>query len=149
MIEETNFEHYKDEIMKMGLLSPAAACQFKKKNIHKTDSCMGFSCNNCDVKVKKWLDEPYEPYKEPVIEIDWSKVPIDTPVYVSDIIKTPSASTGDKCRHLKEFRKEQDRPFVCFNYGKSSFTCCADDGITSWTYCTLARPEDVEKYKKV
>ena len=147
-MSETNYEHYKDEIMKMGLLTPADACKFKKKNIHKTDSCAGFGCDRCDIIVKKWLDEPY---KEPVIEIeiDWERVPVDTPVYVSDIIKTPGVSTGDRCRHLKEFRQEKSEPFVCFNYGKSSFTRSADDGITSWKYCSLARPEDIEKYKKV
>ena len=33
-MSETNYEHYKDEIMKMGLLTPADACKFKKKNIN-------------------------------------------------------------------------------------------------------------------
>jgi len=143
-MSETNYEHYKEEII--DLINTAwqerAMCTFAKKHLHN-GNCKDMLCTECKEAVAKWLKAEYR------VEIDWERVPVDTPVYVSDIIKTPSASTGDKCRHLKEFRKEQDRPFVCFNYGKSSFTCCADDGITSWTYCTLARPEDVEKYKKV
>ena len=141
---ETNYEHFKDEIMKMGLLTPADACRFKKKNIHKTDSCAGFGCDKCDVMVKKWLDEQY---KEPVIEIDWEKVPVDTPVYVSDYNKTPNSN--DAHRYFKEFRKDLSIMFFCFDNGKTSFSYDPKVSATSWKYCSLARPEDIEKYKKV
>lgn len=144
-MSETNYEHFKDEIMKMGLLTPAEACRFKKKNIHRIDgSCVGFGCDKCDVMVKKWLDEPY---KEPVIEIDWEKVPVDTPVYVSSENKIPDEN--DNHRYFKCFKKEKENHFECFSNGSTSWSSINDAYSWVWKYCTLARPEDIEKYKKV
>ena len=147
-MSETNYEHYKDEIMKIGLLTPAEMCRFKKKNIHKTDNCVVLGCDKCDVVVKKWLDEPYE---EPVIEIDWEKVPVDTPVYVSDDCEFPDENNFH--RYFKCFNGEEETRFECFQFGATSWSCgktyaAANEGW-NWRYCSLARPEDIEKYKKV
>lgn len=63
----------------MALLSAPGLCEFKKKNILKIETCALIGCNNCNIEVKNWLDQPYE---KPKIEIDWSRVPVDTPVLV-------------------------------------------------------------------
>lgn len=79
----TNFEKYKDDIERLGYKRVA----FNKFN-NKIVKCAGFACDDCafygnydDCKLgaMKWAAEEY---KEP--EVDWSDVPVDTPVLVSD-----------------------------------------------------------------
>lgn len=137
---ETNFDHYKYEIIAMMLPTSAIRCAFIKKNVLKSVDCSPITCKECSKKFEEWLKQPYE---EPVIEIDWCKVPIDTPVYVSNFHENPNAS--EYRRYFKEINEEGK--FVCYNNGKTSFTT-NDWDIVNWKYCTLARPEDVEKYKK-
>ncbi len=79
----TNFEKYKDDIERLGYKRVA----FNKFN-NQIVKCAGFACDDCafygsydDCKLgaMKWAAEEY---KEP--EVDWSKVPVDTPVLVSN-----------------------------------------------------------------
>ena len=79
----TNYEKYKDDIEKLGN-KRVAFDKFKNKIV----KCTGFACDDCafyryydDCKLgaMKWAAEEY---KE--TEVDWSKVPVDTPVLVSN-----------------------------------------------------------------
>lgn len=135
-VKETNYEHYKDEIIKV--MFSNNMCDFKKEYILKNNDCSGTHCAECDKKiVPEWLETPYE---EPKIEIDWSKVPVDTPVLVRDY-----ESDNYEKRHFNYYEAENTRPFICFADGKSSYTSTS---VKHWSYCELAREEDVEKYKK-
>lgn len=78
----TNYEKYKDDIERLGDNSIA----FDKSN-NKIVKCVDIACNDCAfyenfdacrLNAMKWAAEEY---KEP--EVDWSKVPIDTPVLIS------------------------------------------------------------------
>lgn len=78
----TNYEKYKDDIEKLGN-KRVAFDKFKNKIV----KCAGFACDDCafyryydDCKLgaMKWAAEEY---KE--TEVDWSKVPVDTPVLIS------------------------------------------------------------------
>lgn len=78
----TNYEKYKDIIEKFQGNSIA----FDKSN-DRIITCVDIACrdcafyakyDNCRLNAMKWAAEEY---KEP--EIDWSKVPVDTPVLVS------------------------------------------------------------------
>lgn len=135
-VKETNYEHYKDEIIKHCIAKKQ--CEFIRGTMFKTNDCSKYNtCSECREEAFKWLDELYE---EPVIEIDWDRVPVDTPVMVCDF------EHGDYERsHFCQYKPENSRSFICFANGRSSHT---NDGVTSWFYCELAREEDVEKYKK-
>jgi len=78
----TNYEKYKEEIEELVINGNVLAI----KN-GKPVACHVTSCNTCDCRTegscmagrKKWL---HSEYKEP--EIDWSKVPMGTHVWVRD-----------------------------------------------------------------
>lgn len=82
----TNYEHYKEQIERITRLGRRVAMNATTGEIV---CCWDIRCNeclfqgsedaNCFQKAFKWADEEYT---EP--EVDWSKVPVDTPVLVSD-----------------------------------------------------------------
>ena len=81
----TNYEHYKEQIERIARLGRRVAMKVTTDEIV---CCGDINCNEClfqgsDVascsqKAFKWADEEY---KEP--EVDWSKIPLDTPVLIS------------------------------------------------------------------
>ena len=141
MKKETNYEHYKDEIINAMIYG--AVCEFKRRYIIKSFNCdyENDNCATCDKKTKEWFNAPYE---GPKIEIDWEKVPENTPVYVSNSITCPT--NINISRHFSAYFKDSDRPFEVWTEGKTSFTTA---GVEVYKYCSLARKEDIEKYRKV
>ena len=135
MKKETNYEHYKDEIVNAIIYE--TKCEFKRRYILKSCDC---GCIACDKKALEWFNAPYE---EPKIEIDWEKVPEDTPVYVSNEITCPTNMNIP--RHFSAYFKDSDRPFEVWAEGKTSFTTSK---VFPFKYCSLARKEDIEKYRK-
>ena len=139
MKKETNYEHYKKEITNSIIYG---TCKFKRQYILlNSDSKCNIPCSTCDEIVEKWFDAPYE---EPKIEIDWEKVPEDTPVYVSDAEKFPNENNFS--RHFSAYFKGNSHPFEVWAEGKTSFTTSK---VLSFKYCSLVRKEDIEKYRKV
>jgi hypothetical protein len=138
MNKETNYEHFKNEIVKV--LFVKGSCKFKKEHILKSGECGTLACSECEAKTEKWLDAPYE---EPRVEIDWEKVPNDTPVYVSDYNEYPTDE--NLRRYFSAYFKDNEEPFEVWGEGKTSFTTST---TTSYKYCSLAQKEDIEKYKK-
>lgn len=78
----TNYEHYKEQMERITRLGRCVAMNATTGEIV---CCADINCNeclfqgsedaNCSQKAFKWADEEYiEP------DVDWSKVPIDTPV---------------------------------------------------------------------
>ena len=122
-----NYEKYKDLVIEN--IKEYVSCELANK-AYGSDDCSNRKCSECGGRVADWLNEEYEPH------IDWSKVPVDTPVIVS--------YSGKKYK----------RHFASYDKG---FVMCFDNGTTYWscngTICTwkeyeveLARKEDVEKY---
>ena len=137
---ETNFEHYKDELLKMYVCG--TKCDFIIENVLKPKKfyCGKLTCSNCQSMVKEWLDALYEEPK--ALEIDWSMVPPDTRVIVSQ--------EGGK-KYKRYFAKYDPKgntkyPFLCYADGTTSWS--EEDDLFGWQYCELAVPADVEKYKK-
>ena len=139
MNKETNYEHFKNEIVKV--LFVKGSCKFKKEHILKSGECGTLACSECEAKTEKWLEALYE---EPRVEIDWEKVPNDTPVYVSDYNEYPTDEKNLR-RYFSAYFKDNEEPFEVWEEGKTSFTTSI---TTSYKYCSLARKEDIEKYKK-
>ncbi len=136
---KTNLEHYKYEIIARSMTN-VSKCSFLKENVLKVNTCSVISCHECTKKVEEWLQQPYE---EPVVEIDWSKVSVDTPVFVwtddIDVVHVP--------RYFSNYDENAERKFGCFPDGQTSFSTSVLTN-TYWRYCKLARQEDIEKYRK-
>lgn len=81
----TNYEHYKNQMERITRLGRCVAMNATTGEIV---CCWDINCNeclfqgsedeNCSQKAFKWADEEYT---EP--EVDWSKIPLDTPVLIS------------------------------------------------------------------
>lgn len=93
----------------------------------------------CGENRLKWLDQPaFDPEKD----IDWSKVPVDTPVLVWN------RDTGTECRrHFCELKGAEPYIFRTFAIGKTSWTAYECDR-SDWKHCKLYRQEDIEKYRR-
>lgn len=117
------------------------------KRTHAISACNALDCVNCLFyefcdceKVKReWLDQPaFDPEKD----IDWERVPIDTPVIV-----------WNSEREAKRYfcQKINRKCFETFVNGSTSWSSFSNDMFSRkehWPHCKLYRPEDVEKYRK-
>lgn len=124
----TNYDYYIDEIMEnIGV----------NKNTGEVVYCLddvSFDCNDCvfgDIKCSKgvrktWLESEYRPI------VDWSKVKIDTPIYVK-------ANLDDEWTP-RYFAKYKDGEVYAWDDGKTSFTTAAR---VAWNYARLAAKEEL------
>lgn len=123
----TNGEKYGDEIKKQFINDTQFCEEFVQKKVLQKNDCKGIVCAQCKMIQMLWLNEEC---KES--EVDWSKVPVDTKVIVSN-----KSFPGLK----RYFAKYEDGKVFAFNDGRTSFT--ADDGdMTSWKFAKLAEVED-------
>lgn len=125
-----NWEKYEEEIKAIGINNLAVAETGEAKQ------CMNIGCDKCkfsDVVAtphscyKNMVNWLYEEYKEP--EIDWSKVPVDTPIYVKNI-----SDSDWKPRH---FAKYEDGQVHTWAYGTTSFSAL-HSSLMLWKYAKLA-----------
>lgn len=133
----TNYEKYKDEILKA--LFVIGNVGLSKEN-HKITRCDDLICEkNCGLSIdeygncppesiQNWLDSEYvEPKKE---EVDWSKVPIDTKILVST----------DEINWYRRYFAGIDR---CTNERLAWL-----DGATSWANRSTRAWKHVKLYKE-
>lgn len=106
----------------------------------KLRQCSGASCNKCDFNsnincrknVNEWANSEYvEPIEPPV---DWSKVPVDTPVLVTDR-KDAAESEWEK----RYFAKYENGMVYTWANGATSWS---GEIVSSWMYAKLAESED-------
>ena len=93
------------------------------------------STTNCLDKIKKWSESEY---KEP--EVDWSKVPVDTPVLVRDI--------DSKAWYNRYFAYYEDGIVYTYSDGATSWSANKAFNCVRWNYAKLANEEDIRKYAK-
>ena len=129
----TNYEHYKEQIERFARLNVKFALD---KETRKIVLCAGLQCPKCEFYEKKishlcegaklkWADAEYiEPEEK---EVDWSKVPIDTPILVRDSMKSDWIE-----RH---FAKYEHNFVYAWCDGKTSYTT---DSTNYWNYGKLA-----------
>lgn len=119
------------------------------KNTNEINTCRKVSCaqclfygqGSCEIAKEKWLDQPALDWDK---DIDWEKVPVDTPVIVENKL-------GSK--EYRRYFKEKDKFYITFDDGKTSWSAYAEEDncgweTETWDTCKLARQEDVEKYRK-
>lgn len=124
----TNYEYYKNEIDKITRMGRTVAVA---EITGKITSCNQIACSlcmfcsdgcNCDAAAIAWADD------EHVEEIDWSKVPVDTPILVCDDNLTKWIT-----RH---FAKYKDNLVYAWDGGGTSYTM---KETTGWNYAKLAK----------
>jgi hypothetical protein len=125
----TNREKYAEQIIDMaakdikitvdkeGRLSDCFAI-----NCH---DCAWRNCGNCRKKFREWLEQEYV---EPVV--DWSKVPVDTKVFVRDC--------DSAYWNHRYFAKFEDGKIFTWANGTTSFTAKGFDDVTWWNQGKLA-----------
>ena len=92
------------------------------------------SGNRCGEARIKWLDQSaFDPEKD----IDWSKVPVDTPVLVWNF---------EDHLYKRYFSGIKNERFGAYGGGCTSWSTTNGE-IYYWCHCNLYRPEDVEKYR--
>ena len=101
--------------------------------------CLFHGLHGCKNIKKKWLDQPV---LDPEKNIDWSKVPVDTPVLVWN-----TDTDKELRRYFSRIRDSEGIFFETFAYGKTSWSAGTYDR-EGWNHCKFYRPEDVEKYRK-
>ena len=123
----TNREKYAEQILDIATTGHSIAID-KKGNFYKCselecEDCIFSRCEQdncyCGEKIKKWSEQEYV---EP--PVDWSKVPVDTKVYVRD-----SDSDPWKPRYFAKF--EDGKIFVWIN-GATSFSANNFDDVVWW-----------------
>ena len=136
-----NREKFKKEIMDIACAGGSVA--FDKK-ANKVTECNDTHCSNCAFsssilscrdEIKKWSESEY---KEP--EVDWSKVPVDTPVLVRD--STPYTW---KRRYFAYYK---DGIVHTYSYGATSWSVNKNSVNPGWNYAKLANEEDISKYAR-
>ena len=126
-----NYEKYLEEIIDSLGIS-GMSCYFIHRRVFHEETCNDRDCVTCNKRVKEWLKEEYNP------QIDWSKVPVDTPVIVI------SDGGVSYCRHFAKFENNE---IYVFNAGATSWTSPNSPyAFTKWNETKLAREEDIEKY---
>lgn len=127
----TNYEHYKSEIEKIVRLGRTVAIDKDGKphacGTINCEDCIGSGKGkSCYVIISEWADAEYiEP------EVDWSKVPVDTPILVSN---------DNVIWYRKHFAKYENGQIYSFYDGKTSWS--SDEKFSlSWDYAKLAEVE--------
>lgn len=89
------------------------------------NDCAWSSCDQCRKKFREWLEQEYV---EPAV--DWSKVAVDTKVFVRD-----SDSEPWKPRYFARF---EDGKILAWTYGTTSFSADDLNYVSKWNQGKLA-----------
>ena len=102
--------------------------------------CRTQPCADCifnrhctSVAKRQWLEKEYV---KPEQQVDWSKVKVDTPIYVTN-------SNGNKNEwYPRHFAKFENGTVYAWTDGGTSFTVKSEDDCYEWNYAKLAESED-------
>ena len=126
----TNYERYRDEIIKCD--GDGFCISFIRPKILKPmgKECSNIGCGYCHMLMSMWfMDE----YKES--EIDWSKIPVDTKIYVRE-------SIYDKWLR-RYFAKYERGKIYAWCAGYTSWSADGEDNVMPWKYAKLAVEENL------
>ena len=129
-----NIEKYKEMLINMEIIDVNKLAVVNDKPVKCTDL---YKCDECDFGGKKGY-EPYveewlfSEYKEP--EVDWSKVKIDTPILVKDILKSEWIK--------RYFAKYENGRVYVWKEGKTSWSAVNEHDVNSWKYAKFAESEE-------
>lgn len=129
----TNYEKYRDEIVKSNYTSDPddTFCnKFIDPKVLKSMGrrCSDVKCDHCRMLMSIWLMDEYKEPEE--LEVDWSKVLVDTKIYVKD-------SEKEKW-HRRYFAKYENGKVYVWNDGLTSWSAYDENCVVSWKYAKLA-----------
>ncbi|MFR2233353.1 MAG: hypothetical protein ACLS6A_12050 [Roseburia intestinalis] len=132
-----NREKYAKEIMDIACEGGnIAIVDGKPENCRKIKckGCVfdGGTMKYCERKTREWANSEYVEPVEP--SVDWSKVPVDTPVLVTD--RKDAAESEWKKRY---FAKYENGMVYTWANGATSWS---GEIVSSWKYAKLAESED-------
>ena len=129
-----NIEKYKEELENIGVINPNGLAVIDGKPC----MCQETECNMCELRSEEsrciyrtdnWL---FSEYKEP--EVDWSKVKVDTPIYVR--------RSDDEEWESRHFAKFEDGRVYAWVDGATSWTANDECDVISWNCAKLAESEN-------
>lgn len=133
----TNYERYRDEIVKSNYTIDSRYgdefCQgFVNPRVLKPmgKGCSDVKCSYCRMLMSIWL---MDEYKEP--NVDWSKIPVDTKIYVRESI--------DDGWLRRYFAKYVDGKIYAWCAGYTSWSADGEDNVMPWKYAKLAEEENL------
>lgn len=88
----------------------------------------------CTENIKNWANSEYKER-----EIDWSKVPVDTPIYNEDKIIYKAK------RHFAEYDTNNDK-IIAFTDGQTSWSSCQD--VMVWDNAEIKEGIDCSQWYK-
>lgn len=141
-----NIEKFKNELVRLGVINVDRLGFYQNGNL--TD-CNYTHCSNCkkvlmeqanitkeeffkescEENILRWL---FSEYEEP--EVDWSKVKVDTPILVKDILKSEWIK--------RYFAKYENGRVYAWKEGKTSWSAVNEHNVNSWKYAKLAESEE-------
>lgn len=134
----TNYEKYKDKIDKIWndgkVIGVTEDC--KVTSCDKISSCNECIFNEeCVLNSQKWL---VSECKDPAEDVDWSKVPVDTPILVRDY---------EDDEWIKRYFAgiNEDGNVIAFDSGATSWSDDGENLTVNWKQAKLANPDDLKK----
>ena len=124
----TNYEKYKDLVIEC--VGQDTICQLANEAYGITN-CDGRTCGECSIFTAEWLRREY-------VDIEWSKVEVDTPVIIKDENVT-------MFRHFAKYYR--GHVFVYAN-GQTSWTNDGETEVWKPEYVKFGRDADFKKYAK-
>lgn len=125
----TNREKYAEQIIDIALDSIEIAVDKEGKlcdcNVIRCSDCAWSGKSRCRERFKEWAEQEYV---EPTV--DWSKVPVDTKVFVRD------SDSESWCPRY--FAKFEDGKIFAWTNGTTSFSAKGFDDVTWWRQGKLA-----------
>lgn len=129
----TNYEKYRDEIIKCD--GDGFCISFIRPKILKPmgKECSNIGCGYCHMLMSMWFMDEYKEHEEP--EVDWSKIPIDTKIYVRE-------NVYDKWVE-RHFAKYENGKIYAWCAGYTSWSAGGEDNVMPWKYAKLAEEENL------
>lgn len=132
-----NREKYAKEIIEIACNGGnIAVVNGKLENCRKTqcNECNfnGGTIRDCEIKTRKWANSEYVEPIEP--QVDWSRVPVDTPILVRH-----RESCGWDRRY---FAKYNNGLVYAWKQGTTSWSAEDPAYVCDWKYAKLAESED-------
>ena len=135
-----NKEKYAKEILDIS----CAGYSIAKQNGH-LQPCRYTACSKCDFnttlccpeEIRKWANSEYKER-----EIDWNKVPVDTPIYVWDNYED---KIYKRKRYFAEYDTNNDK-IIAFTEGQTSWT--SDQNIMVWDNAEIKEGIDCSEWYK-
>lgn len=130
-----NIEKYKDKLVELCVIDidRLALIQGQPRICNSSLLCDECLFNNnidfCSDEALNWL---FSEYEEP--EVDWSKVEVDTPILVTDDVRSKWFK--------RYFAKFEDRKVYTWQDGATSWTADGEYNVNYWKYAKLAESED-------